>query len=229
MKRVLYTPTPEEVKRMIEAAESDRDRMIIMILAYWGLREAELVGDIRRLRKSEKIDEKAVLRNIQEWEKIHGYKLDVFKDGKIRPVIPGLHVEDIDWERNCVTIYGKGWSTGRTAPEIHPVSKETLKILREYLLKHEIIRGKIFKLSTRTVRHIVKEIALKAVPRYGRYISPHRLRAFYITMLVDKYGIAKAREMARHSDISVTQIYYTVSEEEKRRMAEDVFSGLPKM
>jgi len=177
-RRLLFAPTFNDVRRMFGVAD-ERDRLIIRILAYCGLREAELVGSKKQ---------------------------------------PGLHLKHIDFKRKMLIIYGKGWASGKRPPEEQPIDSGTLEMIKEYIKKRGIKKGKLFDLSTRQIQRIVKETAIKAENKFkegekweaipeAKLMSPHRLRAFFITEMINRFGIARAKFFARHTDIRLTQRY----------------------
>jgi integrase len=127
-RRLLFAPTWEDVEKLLSVVKRKRDKCIIRLAAFGGLREAEIVGDVRRI-KPETVDFEAYLENVREWERIHGTmppsQKTLIENGRV--IIPGLYKQDIDWERKTIIIYGKGWASGKTPPEIVPIDSETLK------------------------------------------------------------------------------------------------------
>jgi len=186
-KRVLFAPSLEDVNKMMEAADNPRDKLIVRILAYAGLRESELIGD----------------PNVD---------------------IPGLHLNDINWSKRRLMIRGKGWRTGKIPPIEQPIDGRTLEMIRKYVeLYHTPRNGKLFDLSTRHTRHLIKKIALKAGISNAEHMSPHRLRAFFVTHIIEKFDVETARRLARHKSIASTQKYSFLAMEKVQERYDSAF------
>ena len=186
-RRVLFAPSLEDVDKMMEAADNPRDRLLVRILAYAGLRESELVGD----------------PNVD---------------------IPGLHLNDVNWGKRRLMIRGKGWRTGKIPPMEQPIDTRTLERIREYVeLYHIPKNGKLFDISTRHTRHLIKKIALKASIPNAEYMSPHRLRAFFVTHIIEKFDVETARRLARHKSIASTQRYSFLAMEKVQERYDSAF------
>jgi len=192
-KRFLFAPSRDDVERMDGRAiqRSIRDRLLIRLPAYLGLREAEIVGSDK----------------------------DKVKDESQR--VPGLYYEDIDFARKLLLIRGKGWASGRVPPKEQPADSTTLQVLKEYAETSKLTSGKLIQLTTRQVRNIVKEVAIEVQVPHATFMSPHRLRAFFISEVAYEYDILKARDLARHSDVRTTQRYVFLSDKRKKKLQDD--------
>jgi len=135
--------------------------------------------------------------------------------------IPGLRLQDVDFERKVILIYGKGWASGRVPPKEQPIDSTTLTLIRQHAGLLKITSGKLIELSTRQVRNIVKGIAREAQVAHADQLSPHRLRAFFISEVAYEYDLLKARDLARHSDIRTTQRYVFLSDRRKKKLQND--------
>ena len=77
-------------------------------------------------------------------------------------------------------------------------------------------------MTTRQVERIIRTAALKAI---GRPIHPHMLRHTFGTRLNLKGGLRIAQECLGHKNISSTQIYTHVNEDDKKRVIEQIGQG----
>ena len=131
-----------------------------------------------------------------------------------------LKINDVDLENDCVKIFGKG-SKERIIP-LNDYAKEALKQYtmthRKELFKHgennylflnnhgnQMTRQGFFKI----LQKIAKEKNIKTS------FSPHTLRHSFATHLL-KYGadLRSIQELLGHSDISSTQIYTHITNEQ---------------
>ena len=145
----------------------------------------------------------------------------------------GLRRGDIDWNEGKAVIIGKG-----DQQAVVRFSKRTLKVLRDYLnvrghldggsgrplsslplfARHDKGAGKKIKpITTTTGRNIVADIVAQALgPEAKGTVTPHSFRHFFVTtVLLGSGGNLKlAQELARHKNISVTQRYAHLSDDE---------------
>lgn len=238
-KRLLFAPAREHVAKMLSATKTLRDQLVIRIPAFVGLREAELVGAMRYLIKKNG----EFLTYINKRGKTKRYlfitpqKAEQFlaklqKDPadryEIVPVeIPGLRVEDVNFEACTFRIHGKGWLTGIKPPVIQPVDQGTITLIKDYIAREGVKKGRIFDLSTRQVQRIVKATARLAGVPNAEAMSPHRLRAFYITEVYHqtKGNLLVAQRLARHANSRETQRYIFLGQEELEKAVQEIFGG----
>jgi integrase len=155
----------------------------------------------------------------------------------------GLRRGDVDWNEGRAIIIGKG---NRQA--VIRFSQRSLKALKDYLASRATLDGasgkhlsalpifarhdkgagkKIKPITTATGRNIVNthvKIALgdKAVGT----ITPHSFRHYFVTRVLQSSGNLKlAQELARHKNISVTQRYAHLSDDELDRGYWEVFEN----
>jgi integrase len=122
--------------------------------------------------------------------------------------LPGLRVEDIDFDRKRLTIYGKGWASGQVPPREVPIDSETLELIKKYMASRGIKKGKLLDLGPRQVQRIVKEAAVRADVPNARLVSPHRLRSFALTKFYQKTkNLPETQRIAGHRRSSTTTIY----------------------
>lgn len=145
-----------------------------------------------------------------------------------RDPLPGLRVRDFDFDRSKATIYGKGYGSSRSPERTLDVETGVLLRIKEYIDAHNLKPDdRIVSLSTRRIREIVKEAAFLAHLPTAKRVSPHRLRAYYITNLAatatelgesGPAAVKIAQENAGHADSSTTMIYIGVTPERKREV-----------
>lgn len=140
---------------------------------------------------------------------------------------PGLRAEDIDFQREKLMIYGKGWATGKVPPREQPIDKTTLGLLKQ-LVETKKIQGKLFpSWYTRRHRRFIKALAIRAGVAHAKDMSTHRLRAHFVTQIIRKTNgnLSLARKLARHKDIRTTEKYVFLMEEETDKAYHEVMDG----
>jgi integrase len=148
---------------------------------------------------------------------------------------------DIDWNEGRAIIIGKG---NRQA--VVRFSTRALEALKRYLSQRASLDGvsgrplqalplfarhdkgagrKIKPITTTTGRNIVAERVGEALgPEAIGTITPHSFRHYFVTVVLRASGNLKlAQELARHKNISVTQRYAHLSDDELDRGYWDIF------
>lgn len=145
----------------------------------------------------------------------------------------GLRRGDIDWNEGKAIIIGKG-----DQQAVIRFSRRTLRVLRDYLnarsqldggsgrplaslplfARHDKGAGKKIKpITTTTGRNIIADIVADALgPEEKGTVTPHSFRHFFVTTVLQGSGgnLKLAQELARHKNISVTQRYAHLSDDE---------------
>jgi site-specific recombinase XerD len=139
---------------------------------------------------------------------------------------------DIDWNEGRAVIIGKG-----DKQDVVRFSNRSIRILREYLgaragldgasgrplpslalfARHDRGAGKKIKpITTTTGRNIVAQRVCEALGAESLgSITPHSFRHYFVTTVLRASGNLKlAQELARHSNIAVTQRYAHLSDDE---------------
>lgn len=148
---------------------------------------------------------------------------------------------DIDWNEGRAVIIGKG-----DKQAVVRFSSRTLRTLRDYLSARSRLDGasnrqmtslplfarhdkgagrKIKPISTATGRNIVTERVRQYLGEdaVGK-ITPHSFRHYFVTTVLRASGNLKlAQELARHSNIQVTQRYAHLSDDELDKGYYDIF------
>jgi len=156
----------------------------------------------------------------------------------------GLRRGDIDWNEGRAVIIGKG-----DQQAVVRFSRRTLKALRDYLsarshldggsgrplaslplfARHDKGAGKKIKpITTTTGRNIVADIVAEALgPEAKGTVTPHSFRHYFVTTVLQGSGgnLKLAQELARHKNISVTQRYAHLSDDELDQGYWEIFEG----
>ena len=150
---------------------------------------------------------------------------------------------DVDWNEGRAVIIGKG---DRQA--VVRFSSRSMRALRDYLsarsrldgasnrpltalplfARHDRGAGKKVKpISTATGRNIVTERVGQALGDEAvGTITPHSFRHYFVTTVLRASGNLKlAQELARHSNIQVTQRYAHLSDDELDKGYYEIFEG----
>jgi integrase len=158
----------------------------------------------------------------------------------------GLRRGDIDWNEGKAIIIGKG-----DQQAIVRFSKQTLRVLGDYLgarqgkdgasgksltslplfARHDKGAGKKIKpITTTTGRNIVADSVAAALgPEAKGTITPHSFRHYFVTTVLQGSGgnLKLAQELARHKNISVTQRYAHLTDDELDQGYWDIFENNP--
>lgn len=155
----------------------------------------------------------------------------------------GLRRGDIDWNEGRALIIGKG-----NQQAIIRFSKRSLAALKDYLFlrsgldggagrtlaslplfaRHDRGAGKKIKpMTTTTGRNIVAHRVRQALGSDAvGSITPHSFRHYFVTVVLRGSGNLKlAQELARHKNISVTQRYAHLSDDELDKGYYDIFES----
>ena len=156
----------------------------------------------------------------------------------------GLRRGDIDWNEGRAIIIGKG-----DQQAVVRFSQRTLKVMRDYLnarspldgdsgrplaslplfARHDKGAGKKIKpITTTTGRNIVADIVADVLgPEAKGTVTPHSFRHFFVTTVLHGSGgnLKLAQKLARHKNISVTQRYAHLSDDELDQGYWEIFEG----
>jgi integrase/recombinase XerC len=155
--------------------------------------------------------------------------------------ICALRRGDIDWNEGRAIIIGKG-----DKQAVIRFSSRSLAALKEYLSQRSKLDGasgrplsalplfarhdkgagkKVKPMSTATGRHIVETRVREILGAdFDGRITPHSFRHYFVTTVLRASGNLKlAQELARHTNISVTQRYAHLSDDELDRGYHEIF------
>lgn len=148
---------------------------------------------------------------------------------------------DVDWLESRAIIIGKGNKEAVTR-----FSKRSLQACKDYLAQRALLdsnsgrplgslplfarhdRGagnKVKPISTTTGREIVNQAVRQAIgPEALGTITPHSFRHYFVTtVLVSSGNLKLAQELARHTNIAVTQRYSHLSDDELDQKYQEIF------
>jgi integrase/recombinase XerC len=155
----------------------------------------------------------------------------------------GLRRGDVDWNEGRAIVIGKG-----NQQAIVRFSRRCLSAVRDYLSLRASLDGasgrnlaslplfarhdrgagkKVVPITTTTGRNIVTQRVCQALgPEAVGTITPHSFRHYFVTVVLRASGNLKlAQELARHKNISVTQRYAHLSDDELDKGYWDIFEG----
>ena len=124
-----------------------------------------------------------------------------------------LDVEDINTHAGTAFIQGKG----QDGKELIYLHSETLEILKQYITEYNIKSGALFfslsnngknkRLSTRSIRKIIKSIFGKAGINDDK--TTHGLRHFFVTELIKAFNgnPFKVKALSRHKSTEMLLVY----------------------
>jgi site-specific recombinase XerD len=154
----------------------------------------------------------------------------------------GLRRGDIDWNEGKAVIIGKG-----DQQAVVRFSKQTMRVLEDYLrarqehdggsgrsltslplfARHDKGAGKKIKpITTRSGQNIVANSVSAALGSEAKgTITPHSFRHYFVTTVLQGSGgnLKLAQELARHKNISVTQRYAHLTDDELDQGYYDIF------
>jgi len=148
---------------------------------------------------------------------------------------------DVDWLESRAIIIGKGNKEAVTR-----FSKRSLQACKDYLAQRATLDGnsgrplaslpvfarhdrgagsKVKPVSTTTGREIVNQAVINAIgPEALGTITPHSFRHYFVTtILVSSGNLKLAQELARHTNIAVTQRYSHLSDDELDQKYQEIF------
>ena len=149
---------------------------------------------------------------------------------------------DVDWNEGRAIIVGKG-----DKQAVIRFSGRAMRALKDYLGARQKLDGgsrrplpslplfarhdkgageKVKPISTATGRNIVKDVVRNVLGEesVGK-ITPHSFRHYFVTTVLRASGNLKmAQELARHSNIAVTQRYAHLSDDELDRGYHEIFN-----
>jgi len=185
-------------------------------------------------------DDKERLRNLRD----RAFLLTLADTGLRVHEACALRRGDIDWREGRAVIIGKG-----DKQAVVRFSQRSLQALRDYLHARASLDGsagrplrslplfarhdkgagkKVLPITTATGRNIVAQRVREALGAEAvGTITPHSFRHYFVTtVLLGSGGNLKlAQELARHSNIAVTQRYAHLSDDELDRGYYQIFEG----
>lgn len=192
------------------------------------------------LTKAPAKDERAHLRNLRD----RSFLLTLADTGLRVHEACNLRRGDLDWNEGRAQLVGKG---DREA--LVRFSRRAISALREYLIARAKLDGasgrplsalplfarhdrgagkKVLPITTTTGRAIVHQRTGESLgPEHKGVITPHSFRHYFVTTVLRASGgnLKLAQELARHRNITVTQRYAHLSDDELDRGYYDIFDS----
>ena len=114
--------------------------------------------------------------------------------------LASLKEENVSWQRNCITLIGKGRKR-----RVIPLSN-----LAKFYVTQLFSNQNSFPLAMRTIQKYVKVVAERA--RIRKTVSPHVLRHTFAVTYLHKGGNLRALQgILGHSSITTTDMYLNYS------------------
>ncbi len=162
------------------------------------------IEDLFKLLDSIKTDTLLDKRNLAMFETFYSTGMRVSE-------MEGLNMEDIDFKRQMIKVFGKG-----SKERIVPVGKRALTAIKNYrrCLKenfYPVFLNKNFsRLTSRSIRRILDILVRDC--GLNMPVSPHTLRHSFATHMLDSGADLRGiQEILGHASLSTTQIYTHVS------------------
>jgi len=162
------------------------------------------IDDLFRLLDSIKTETLLDKRNLAMFETFYSTGMRVSE-------MEGLDIEDIDFKRQMIKVFGKG-----SKERIVPVGKRALTAIKNYRdsLKENFtplfLNKNFSRLSSRSIRRILDKLVKDC--GLNTKISPHTLRHSFATHMLDSGADLRGiQEILGHASLSTTQIYTHVS------------------
>ena len=109
--------------------------------------------------------------------------------------------------------------------EVKGIDNEIASAIKNYIANQQT--GRLFYLSDRHIRRIVKAYAVKAGIRKPEEVHPHTLRHSYATFLQNQgTPLNVIQETLGHSNIETTTVYVHLGIDKKKELIEKAFSSL---
>ncbi len=202
----------------------------------------QVLAYAQRLPQQPTDDERDRLRNLRD----RAFLLTLADTGLRVHEACNLRRGDVDWREGKALIIGKG-----NRQDVVRFSSRALRALQDYLqarapldgasgrplsslplfARHDKGAGKrVLPMTTTTGRNIVAQRVREALgPEAVGTITPHSFRHYFVTTVLRGSGgnLKLAQALARHRNISVTQRYAHLSDDELDRGYWDIFETQP--
>ncbi len=133
--------------------------------------------------------------------------------------------EYLNWKTNEYTPGTEGLTKGKEAHSL-PVPEPMMDWFRKAVARGD--RGLIYMVVNPQTRkpydsRIARWMMAKVSNKLGKHLTPHRLRASYITKLSQTLDLPTLQELSRHADIETLMGYVNVHQGRKKQAVEDAF------
>lgn len=153
--------------------------------------------------------------------------------GMRKTALSEINVSDIDWENDTLTVIDK-----RDKKQVYYLNKKSKIILnlwlqsREKLLREAGIKDMDALFISRNFRRIGGDEIYDTVRRcshraLGFYLTPHKLRAAFVTLYYEKTkDIEATRQAVGHANVDTTAIYITKNNKARKDAMDFISSGI---
>ena len=151
--------------------------------------------------------------------------------GMRKTALSEINIEDIDFESKILTVVDK-----RNKKLEYNITKELENLINNWLIKREkilegkhldalFISDKMNRISERAIYNLVQKYSEGAL---GYSISPHKLRASFVTIFYQAsgYDIKATSEAVGHSNIATTSLYVVNKNNSRKNAANYMSSNL---
>jgi len=141
--------------------------------------------------------------------------------GMRESALAAINIDDVDFNNKVLTVIDKGNVT-----HVYPLPDQTISIIEDWLIDRTLILcGKDYNalFISRDCGRISAKGITKLVLKYseeglGYSISPHKLRAGFLSIIQNKYNdIYFTMKVAGHKRVTTTQIYVTTDNSEREK------------
>lgn len=194
--------TLEEERALFAAAHRTDERALLRLLRFSGLRVGEAVGYRRWI-------------------------YDPYRTLRVKELVPGLRIGDLDTVARTITVRGKG---GRV--DLAYLDPRTAELIGKLIdgLSHRHQNAPIFQRVDGTPRGVrwanvvFRRLARRA--RIARPITPHMMRHTFLTRFLEAGGnLRAAQQLARHRKLSSTLVYAAFGDRALRAQYDSFVAG----
>ena len=218
-----------ETDLFLSVLNRPRDKIMFHAMLFNGLRVGEVVGEELDYwaYKGEYIYPSKIPKSFKD------IPTNKEQDGYIHvnTTIPGLHLEDIDWEKKFLSVLGKGNKT-RIIPISPPFFQTLVDCIKPFEIPAEERVGRIiFKkngkpITTHQVRNICRKLAEEA--GFKKRIHPHMFRHTFAINYIRMGGtVDNLRKILGHGSLATTQIYLDAAKEDMSNEMNKVMAEIP--
>jgi site-specific recombinase XerD len=209
--------TETEVNAFMEVVDEPRDKVIFLLMLRQGLRVGEVVGEDLDYwtRDGHRIKNEEIPSDHEKYP--HNKDIEIGNNVFVHIVhsLPGIHLEDIDWQEKQMVVRGKGDKT-RLIPLRDDVMKELIEFVQPTKFDPKDRVGKMFDIDPPSVRYQCRKYSKKA--NLQRRIHPHIFRhTFAVNYLKMGGNVVALQRLLGHSSLAMTEKYLQLVPDDIRR------------
>lgn len=209
--------TEQESTAFINAVDEPRDKIIFLLMLKQGLRVGEIVGEFLDYwtKNGYRIPNGLIPPEPEKYPTNKKFKIGDESFVHVIQQLPGIHLEDIDWQEKQMIVRGKG-GKNRMIPLREDMFKELNEFVEPTKFDPKDRVGKMFDLEPHGVRHQCRKYAKKA--NIGRRVHPHIFRhTFAVNYLKMGGNVVALQRMLGHSSLAMTERYLRLVPEDIRK------------